>query len=122
MDAAVPRLRCSFRKPNYLETHDECPISLRIASSRSLITGANAKNGWSVAQPYSAQWAQVTTPRAEAQTRMPQVAAWAVLVLFPDEQPSQMQASAPSSLPPNWAAHFFAVSSRPARSFFWVAM
>ena len=47
--------------------------------------------------------------------------AWAVLFLLPVEQPSQMQTSAPMSLPPNCAAHFFATASSPARSFFCVA-
>jgi hypothetical protein len=58
----------------------------------------------------------------DAQSLIAQVAAWAVLVRFPDGQPSQIQASAETALPPNCSAHFFAVASSPARSSFWVAI
>ena len=42
-----------------------------------------------------------TATPMEAQTLMAHVTAWAVLVLFPDEHPSQTHISAVMSLPPN---------------------
>jgi hypothetical protein len=58
------------------------------------------------------------TLRADAQSLIAHVTAWAVLALFPDGQPSQMHISALMSLAPNCLAHFVAVASSPARSFF----
>jgi hypothetical protein len=58
------------------------------------------------------------TPRADAQSLIAQFTAWAVLVLFPDEQPSQMHISALIFWAPNCSVHFLAAVSSPALSFF----
>lgn len=55
--------------------------------------------------------------RGDAQSLTAQVTAWAVLILFPDGQPSQTHMSALNSLAPNCSAHFLAVASSPALLF-----